>query len=151
MKKNTLLVLIELILMFTQTSCTQLTSVNKTIEYTSNGALFRVTNVSTGEIIYNKGIVVASTIENTPHLDVNKGDTLIMEYDIPQRYSSGVNISNFRVFDEEYTIAASPYLKEIIVPNTIESGLQLVICVSTNSLWTDNSYDKGIVYLNVLN
>ena len=143
--------LIELVLMFTQTSCTQLTSVNKTIEYTSNGALFRVTNVSTGEIILNKGIIVASTIENTPHIDVNKGDTLIMEYEIPQRYSNGVNVTNFRVFDEDYTISTSPYIKEIIVPSTITFGLHIVICVSTNSLWTNNSYDKGIVYLNVLN
>ena len=88
-------------------------------DFTSNGADFTVTNLTTGEELSNKGLQI-SVGGDLDRLSVRKGDVLRLTYVPMEKCAEYSCVVTFSVFDETFTLE-SPHTMEYVVGD-VEAG-----------------------------
>lgn len=118
------------------------------VEYDSNGAKFTVKNLTTGEEMSNKGLIVS--VGEIERLAVHQGDVLRLTYR-PTDFTNYSWTVTYDVFGETFELQ-SPYSMDYTVGGIASGEYDLTCCgvLTDDEIEWQGSGDKGVVHVVVV-
>ena len=118
------------------------------IAYQSNGADFWVKNQRTNDTIINTGMIDYEN-GNIIAMEVKRNDTLLLVYNVSQKYANSKFVVKFSAFGSEYSATNvsgnQPFQHIIMVDSSLADSVYMIQCTAVSDEWLEGSYDKGYV------